>query len=377
MYYVTSDHLKKIFYPTLGNSHIDIFELLDELSSRRLSGHQALYDIARFISENMEFEDVILNIIDKDLKTRANVSIINSVFPKLIPEFSVALAEKYEDKYVDFINDQWFVSRKLDGCRCITIIKDGDIRFYSREGKEFLTLDVLRKEIEKLNIYNYMFDGEICIVNDKGEEDFQSVMKEIGKKNHTIKNPRYFVFDCMLVQDFEIKETVDPFEVRQDILSESLRKYRGTNITQLSQTIVKDSKEFEFWLQEAKNHGWEGIMLRKNEKYKGRRSKDLLKCKEMQDAEYFVEGVEFGDFRIIEDGEERTIETLASIKIKHKGFEVSVGSGFTLDERKHFHECPWDIIGKKVTVQFFSETQAKNGDFSLRFPVFKGIRDYE
>ena len=40
-----------------------------------------------------------------------------------------------------------------------------------------------------------VFDGELCLIDDEGNEDFQGVMKEIRKKDHTIENPKYKIFD--------------------------------------------------------------------------------------------------------------------------------------------------------------------------------------
>jgi ATP-dependent DNA ligase len=43
-----------------------------------------------------------------------------------------------------------------------------------------------------------VFDGEVCIVDENGVEDFQGIMKEIKRKDHTIKNPKYKVFDYLM-----------------------------------------------------------------------------------------------------------------------------------------------------------------------------------
>jgi hypothetical protein len=74
-----------------------------------------------FIEHHSEYEELIHCVIDKDLKTRAGDKIINKAIPDHIPEFSVALADKYEPKLVDW-KDGWYVSRKIDGARCIAIV---------------------------------------------------------------------------------------------------------------------------------------------------------------------------------------------------------------------------------------------------------------
>ena len=125
----------------------------------------------------------------------------------------------------------------------------------------------------------------------------------------------------------------------------------------------------------AESMGWEGIMLRKDAPYKGKRSNDILKVKKMHDEEYIVKDIEYGPFRIVDKElkQEVTIQTMTNVLIEHKGNTVSVGSGFTLDQRNHYYNNPKDIVGKEITVQYFEESQDKTGKYSLRFPVCKTV----
>ena len=103
-----------------------IFELLDDLKNRVYTGHDAIAMVNGFISSHQEHEDLIFNILDKNLKTRTESS-INKAIPGLVPEFKVALAQPYDKqaKKVDFETQEWFASRKLDG-----------VRYYERDQKE-------------------------------------------------------------------------------------------------------------------------------------------------------------------------------------------------------------------------------------------------
>jgi hypothetical protein len=115
-YNVTSDNLKKKNHLVARkNEYKNFFDLLDALKSRRITGHDAIAAVNSFIEYYSEYEELIHCIIDKDLKTRAGDKIINKAIPDHIPEFSVALADKYEPKLVDW-KDGWYVSRKIDGC---------------------------------------------------------------------------------------------------------------------------------------------------------------------------------------------------------------------------------------------------------------------
>ena len=379
-YGVTSKNCKKnadlLGHP---NTYNDFFLLLDDLNDRVATGHNAIANVNRFVKENIVFEDVIWSIIDRNLKTRSTASTINKVIPGLIPTFDVALAEAYNDKTKKKIdwNEGWYVSRKLDGVRCICKVDaNSNARFYSRSGKEFFTLQKIADVIKVTGIKNVVLDGEVCILDKKGDEDFQGIIKEIKRKNHTIDFPRLIAFDILTPENFEQKTSRNVFSKRyealdafMDIYGKDLNNY----VSMIQQTIVEDDEQLEEHIKDAADGGWEGLMLRKNTIYKGKRSSDILKVKSFVDAEYVVVAVENSINRVIVEGKEIEEEMLKNVVIEHKGFKVDVGSGFSQEQRRHYFKNPEEIIGKTITVQYFEETKNQDGGISLRFPVIKGI----
>jgi DNA ligase-1 len=307
------------------------------------------------------------------LKTRAGDKIINKAIPDHIPEFSVALADKYEPKLVNW-KDGWYVSRKIDGARCIGIVdSNGDTTFYSRTGKEFDTLGIVRDGIKALNITNVVFDGELCLVDDDGNEDFQGVMKQLKKKDHTIPNPSFKIFDMISHDEFYSKQGQKnkPYSIRYNNLREVMRNNTCACLSVLGQELIKDDDHFAEWTRRGNDYSWEGLMLRADEPYKGKRSKDLLKVKKFFDDEYEVIDTEMGPFRYVLNGREHEETMLSCVMIKHKDNIVRVGSGFTIEQRQEFYQNPKKILGKIITVQYFEETKNQDGGISLRFPTFK------
>ena len=371
-YNVTSENLKKKS-KLRGKDFGDIFFLLNALKDRQVTGHDAIGAVNTFIDKFPEYEELIHCIIDKDLKTRAGDKIINKAIPDHIPEFSVALADKYEPKLVDW-KDSWFVSRKLDGLRLIAVVdENGNSTFFSRTGKAFDTLDIVSGGIKALGITNVVFDGELCLVDDNGNEDFQGIMKEIRKKDHTIPNPSYKIFDMISHDEFYSKkgEKNRPYSIRYNNLREVMKENTCVCLSVLGQEKIKDDDHFQEWVKKAADYGWEGIMLRADEPYKGKRSKDLLKVKKFFDDEYKVIDTEMGDFRYVKDSAEWEETMLSCVMIQHKNNIVRVGSGFTIEQRQEFYQDPSKIVGKIITVQYFEETKNQDGGISLRFPTFK------
>ena len=379
-YYVTSKNLKKRsdLVSPIGNQYGSIFTLLDTLNDRVITGHDAISAVNRFILENRQYEELIYNIFDRNLKTRSTTSMINKVVPGLVPTFDVALAATYDEKTkkkVDLDLDDWYLSRKLDGVRCLAFFDNfGNVTFKSRSGKPFDTLGKVAQELEKLNLYNTVMDGEICIVDENGDEDFQSIIKEIKRKDHTIENPLFQIFDMISLEDFENKTSREKLSERLDNLHMVMERIENLKYNKvLEQDLVTSWDMFESKMNLAVQSGWEGLMLRKDEKYKGKRSNDILKVKKFYDEEYVVVDLENSPNRVIVNGVEVEEMMLKNVIIEHKGHRVQVGSGFTIDERRNFFQNPDKILGKTITVQYFEETTNQNGTHSLRFPVVKAV----
>lgn len=354
----------------------DLFFLLDSLNNRSITGHNAIKACIYFINKNIQYKDLILKIIDKKLDIGISETTINKLFPNTIKEFGVALANKWTQKFE--LNENWYISRKLDGCRCICFYNSPyDIQFYSRQGKEFTTLNVLKEKLSKCNNIpnNTVFDGEICITDENGNEDFQGIIKEIKRKDYTIKNPCYMIFDVLTKNEFEMKEESQWLKWRIGNLTslfndnELLRTNNFKQVMQYQYTsdVLNELK------QTANRNNWEGLMFRKNVPFENKRTNNLLKYKEFNEDDYKVIDVEKGEVQDVVNGIAIKIPAIGALIIEHKGNKVHVGTGLSLEQRKRWLEHPEEIIGQIINVKYFEETQDQSGNYSLRFPVLKGI----
>ena len=378
-FHLTSATVKKNKKLEPREGYSDLFYLLDALTKRTITGHDAIQYVKGYVQYMDEWQqDLVFCILDKNLKTRTGADLINKAIPKCVPTFKVALANSYDKQKgkVNFDTQTWFASHKLDGVRCLAIVDDnGTCNFFSRQGKTFDTLDVLKNEIESLNLRNMVFDGEVCVVDENGTEDFQGIMKEIKRKGHTIQNPKYKVFDYLMLDEFDSQESkrnlsnrLSCFNMIYNTFGKELKC-----VDVLGQWEVESEEHFQGLVELATKNNWEGLILRKDCEYKGKRSNDLLKVKKFFDEEYVVKSIETSVHRIIVDGLEVEEEMLSNVVIEHKGCDVGVGSGFSQEERRLYFNNPILIIGKTITVQYFEETLNQDGCHSLRFPVVKHI----
>lgn len=381
-------HLKVVDVPAeSGDRTVDddwdvVQEMLDVLSSRvytrKKSGEYVKDVLKQFDANN---QNVIIHILNRDLLIGVSTVMINKCIPNLIPTFDVALAQTYNEKTFNKVtfDGSWLVSRKIDGVRLVSIKTRGKWSFNSRYGKPIKTLKNLIPELDVLTegFDNIVLDGEICLVDADGNEVFSGLMKEIKRKNHDIKNPKYKIFDCLTKKEFFMKESVD-------ILSERLARFSHKwdisfkNIELLDQ-IELTEESFDEMKKKVDKFGWEGLILRKNVGYMGKRSFDILKVKKFYDAEYKVIGYEFGSLTFLIEGKgQRKIDCLSALKIEHKGTIVSIGAGLTKAQRFYYYKYPNKIMGKTIKVQYFEETtNSKTNEISLRFPTLVYIYNEE
>lgn len=362
-----------IDYDTFHNTLMKLAnrEVTGDVAERLLQNTVALFEY--------ESQEILYKIIERNLKIGISLDNFLDVIGEKESKFEVALAENLNKaKNVNPIDGTYFISRKLDGCRCVCFItrtiSDTYVEFKSRQNKTITTLynliDPIKQFTKFLGPGEYVLDGEVCIVDENGNENFHRLMKEVTRKNHTIENPRYNVFDILTLDEFNGNETSEVFSRRLDVLS---MLDENDNVKVLDQERVTSQEVLDRWVATAKENGWEGCMLRKDAPYKRGRSKDLLKIKGMQDAEYEVVGVETGKATYNEGGH-KEFDVASALYIRHKDNIVKVGSGLSKEQRLRWFDHPEEIIGKTITVQYFEETQdSKTGEYSLRFPVLKYV----
>jgi DNA ligase-1 len=367
---ITRDTLEPMWntVPDDFSPHNSFEEFLKYLVDKGLSYSAELKTLCLdLIAKYEEHTEVIIRSLDKDLKCGISVKTLNKVFPKLIPEFNVPLADNYGKGTCDFIKDLWFMSRKLDGVRGFSISGKEESKIFSRKGKEFFTLDVIKEELEKIRLQlgNNMLDGEICIVDDEGNENFQAVMSQIRRKNFTMPKPKFLIFD-MYDKDCFFQGKLDPVPYKERIKSCKFL------LSVLDKSKVEVLDQFPILSENDFNNipdGYEGFMLRKDGPTYFKRSKSLLKVKTFNDAEFKVCSIEKGIKSI--DGVQK--EVCSAIVIEYGDTTVSVGSGLSDKQRLDWYYHPEVILNKTVTVQYFEETTNKLGGKSLRFPTLKCV----
>lgn len=368
---------------TLDRNYKVFRDLLDDLAARKITGNDAKMAVGACIEQFRPCDQIWLaRILDGNLKIGAGQTF--SEDSGTIDKYPCALANVLEKaKNVDVLDGSWLASRKLDGCRCHAHVDlvAGTVMFISRQGKEFTTLDNLKQPVldfmrgnEELGLSGkWVLDGEVCIM-DGDKENFQGLMSLVRRKDYTIENPRYKVFDILTEDEFYGRMESPNFSNRYDMLTFMFAGFNNLAIDVIEQERITSQEILDAWQERRKAGGWEGIMVRRDVPYEGKRTNNLLKIKPFMDSEYVITGIIEGDLTYNTTSGSETIHGVSALNIIHKGNVVKVGSGMTKEQRLRWVEHPEEIIGKTCTIQYFEETvNSKTGEYSLRFPTLKYV----
>lgn len=321
-----------------------------------------IYD--HYIEDDYEFMFYV-QMVTKKFRLGCDAKVVNKVIPGLIPTFDVMLGTPVEKAKLP--DNTWFsLSHKLNGNRCIYY----GGKFYTRQGKEYMGLDHIKRDIEKIaNAKNYVFDGELIYKNPEGLTDSEAFQKGTGiaqSKAETKDELKLVLFDILPKKEFDIGKSKDTYKIRKQKLL-ALNAFTTTNLEIVNMFYEgTDQSQIWKWLDYAETHDMEGLMLSLDAPYECKRTKTLLKVKKFFSCDIRCIG--------IEEGNGRNKGTLGALVCDYKGNRVNVGSGFTDADRKQFWLNPDTVVGHIVSVKYKEETKNKDGGVSIQFPVFESIR---
>ena len=380
--YITFGISTKKLHKPVGSNHgitgIDsVFKLLEFLKVNNTGSDRIISLCQEFVSNISVSDelaaDLLEELICKDLSIGVDAKSINSVIPKLIPTFSVQLAEKYFDKPERVEGKEFALTTKIDGGRIIAIKRDGKVEFFTRAGQKYEGLVDLEKEMLEIIPNNYVLDGEITLLdyqNYNSKDAYKQAMK-ITRKDGEKHGVKMLVFDGMPVTEWDRQESNLSWSDRRSML-ECMTGFYNSSLTYFELLPVlyrgEDTSKILEFLEAEIARGQEGVMINIcNAPYEFKRTTNLLKVKKMDTLDLEIIGVE--------EGEGRLAGTLGAILVRYKdGNVVKVGSGFSDWHRNEIWQNQIYYIGKIVEIQYFEETKNDKGGVSLRFPIFKEVR---
>lgn len=347
-------------------------KVMDYLSKNNTGTDADIYEIQCFLIGHEEDREFYEQMITKSFRLGADSKVVNSVIPDLIPTWDIQqaypLSEKNEPK-----DGEWFaLSQKLNGNNC-SYYKG---KLISRQGKEFIGLQHIIDDIEKLpNHENFFFNGELMRKNTDNisdDQNFQIGTGVINSENED-KSCIYFnIYEVLPIEEFEKGESKLTYKDRRNNVLNPLSiaiNRAGLENIKVVPIIYEgtDKSKIQELLKEFDSKGFEGLMLNKDTKWKNKRNNGILKVKSFKHADILCTDVVEGDGKYK--------GTLGLIKCDYKGYELGVGSGFTDEQRDYYWNNKEEIIDKIVQIKYKGETKNKQGGLSVQFPIFEIVRN--
>lgn len=353
----------------------DIVELIDYLKVNNTGKDIDIMTIHSFIlNQNEELYEFLKLFVTKKLRLGLNEKVINKIIPGLIAtsddeeDIKPMLASKFDfDKPP---KEKMLISEKLDGIRCNAIIRDSKVKLYTRQGKIIEGLEEIEQELSKM-FANTFVDGELLAEGCSYEDVYKETTKRVKNKNKIKTGVKYVMFDTLSLEEFDNKKCKTNYDNRRLQLDNCIDHIKINNCEHIEVLPVlyegKDMEKILNLLDEYRKLGAEGLMCNLNKPYEFKRSKTILKLKVMQSCDLKIIGFESGDGKYS--------NTLGKIICDYKGYELGVGSGFTDAMRDEIYNNQDKYLNRIAEINYFEETHNEDGGLSLRFPIFKCIRE--
>jgi ATP-dependent DNA ligase len=360
---------------------------LSKLSSREYTGNKAIEHLTYILSSLTEDNaKVIERVIRKDLRCGVSDATANKIWPALIPEYPCMLASGFDQKLVDKITWPACVQLKLDGMRFNAIVRDGKVEFRSRNGKELIIPNRLFEEsfVELMKHYGaeYVFDGELLIVDDSGKVVPRQTGNGILSKSikgtmseDEAKQVRATLWDAIPLENFVKGRDEETYETRLPKLVNAISHVKNVH-TPVGHFIdlvwtkrVDDIHEAKRIFEKFLAKGEEGTILKTLDMiWENKRSKKQIKFKGELECDLIC--VDW------EEGTGKNVGRLGALVLESadRQLRVNVGTGFSDEQRDKITKK--NVLGKVVSVKYNSKIQDKNSsNVSLFLPVFVEIRE--
>jgi ATP-dependent DNA ligase len=261
------------------------------------------------------------------------------------------LAKVYEDhsSKINWDGDV-FIQPKLDGMRCLVIVKEDSVKLISRKNKPIETMGHIEKQMAEFP--NGIYDGELYAHG----KTFQENMKLIKKYRKGESEQVHFHIYDMVKNDSFIQRYTHFAAIYGGL------KDKCTNIERVVTYRLKTESGISIIHSDFLQSGYEGSMIRHGkEVYKiNGRSDQLLKYKQFKDIACKILDIEPADAR----------PEWGTPVCEYNGHTFRAGTKLSHDERKELLTNKTNYIGQTAEIRYFEETD----DGLPRFPVMVGIR---
>ncbi|HUP44792.1 MAG TPA: DNA ligase D [Thermoanaerobaculia bacterium] len=172
----------------------------------------------------------------------------------------------------------WTYELKYDGFRALAAITGGEGAMWSRNQLDLTTrFPHIAAALGKWKVPDMVIDGEVVALDERGAPRFQLLQQ--GEQREKL-----FVFDILWLDGKDLRKL--SWEQRRELLERALRKRPA--VVELSEVVAGPGEKA---LKRAAGAGYEGLIAKKKTSvYEGRRSREWLKLKAVNQQELIIVG---------------------------------------------------------------------------------------
>lgn len=357
-----------------------LFDVLETIYSRELTGNKAISFLVGVLSErSTEMQELICNIIKKDLDCGVQTTTINKIWKGLITDPPYMGYQLFSEKLIKNFKLPCYSQIKLDGLYADVFVMKDSISYRSRSGincKFKLPESVEEKLMELITDPEVGFVLHCEALVRKGESFTEFEERKIGNGYLNSDEPVpekvvIVIWDVVGIDEYNNRKSTENYIERFNLVENIVGYVDTPHIQMVESRFCNTTQEVIDHFVEARSKGMEGTVIKSPKlKWKDGKVKDGLKLKNEFMVEMEITGFQEHSKRSGQIGAIFVESEDGAVKCK-------VGSGLTDAQRKKFFLTQDEMIGKIVTVRGndLVTNELKQGQYSIFLPRFVEVRD--
>ena len=325
--------------------------LSSKIASREVTGNAAI-DIVEDLYAHLPTgeDEIFYNVIQRDLRIGISAKTINKVWPNLIYIHPYMRCSSFSEKNLKNISFPCISQTKMDGMYCDIICNNKQVKIMSRNGQEskMILSDSVKSELTKL-FNGFVIQGEMLALTEDGSYMDRALGNGyLNSDKIDCDRVQFIAWDLISIDAFDKKVDKTPYNIRyktlENVISQSDTNYPFVRAvhTKICYTVDEVVDHFK----EKRLIGEEGTVIKDMKAiWKDGTSKQQVKVKVIMDC----------DLKIVEfkEGTGKNVNRLGSILCESSDGEmsVSVGTGFTDEQREEIWRNRESYLGKIIAVQ--------------------------
>lgn len=365
---------------TFGENWEPVFDTLEEIYSRRVTGNEALENLLFMLNSiDCNMAHLVCNIVKKDLDCGVQTTTINKIWKNLITEPPYLSYTLFSEKLIKSFKLPFYSQIKLDGLYSDVFVMKDSISYRSRSGIpcKFKLPDSVEEKLINLSQCSdseFVLHCEALVRKDNSFTEFEERKVGNGYLNSDESDPDKVViviWDVVGIEDYDNRKSTEDYSERFNLVENIVEYVDTPHIQMVESRFCNTTQEVIDHFVEARSKGLEGTVVKSPKlKWKDGKVKDGLKLKNEFECEMKIVGFQEHSKKSGQIG-------AIFIESKDAVVKCKVGSGLTDAQRKKFFLTQDEMIGRIVTVKGndLVTNESKQDQYSIFLPRFVEVRD--